>query len=213
MTMLGLPKKTEMNKQLPKKVIYEKFKMNTAAKEKFDGDIKKLSIINEISPLTVNVEKGKEISNFFVLRVSLKNKDFDEINILLISKLIEQHMIFVLEYEDQASLAVYQKRLHQSHWQPIQTLEIKLSGLNLDTIWENLLIEIGGIEIENGNTLDEQLVIDEVRQKLEKQIAALEKQARVEKQPKRKFELVQQIRSLEKKMEDTNCGYIKTPQA
>jgi len=210
--MLGLPKKTEMNKQLPKKAIYEKFKMNTAAKEKFDGDIKKLTIINEISPLTVNVEKGKEISNFFVVLVSLKNKDFDEKNILMISKLINQHMVFVLEYENQACLAVYHKWLHQSHWQSSQTLEIKLDGLNLDVIWVNLLIEIGGIEIEPGNTLDEQLAIDEGSQKMEKQIAALENKARVEKQPKRKFELVQQIRSLEKKLEDTNCGYIKTPQ-
>lgn len=32
--MLGLPQNTEMNKQLPKKVIYTKFQMNTAAKEK-----------------------------------------------------------------------------------------------------------------------------------------------------------------------------------
>jgi len=210
--MLGLPKKTEMNKQLPKKVIYEKFKMNTAAKEKFDGDIKKLTIINEISPLTVNVEKGKEISNLFVLRVSMKSKDFDEKNILLISKLINQNLIFVLEYENHACLAAYHQKFHQSHWQPIQTLEIKLNGLNLDTIWVNLLIEIGGIEIEPGNTLDEQLVIDEVRQKLEKQITTLEKQARIEKQPKNKFELVQKIKILQKELEDLNRGYIKAPQ-
>ena len=32
--MLGLPKATEMSKQLPKKAIYAKFQMNTAAKEK-----------------------------------------------------------------------------------------------------------------------------------------------------------------------------------
>ena len=35
--MLGLPKATEMSKQLPKKAIYAKFQMNTAAKEKIDG--------------------------------------------------------------------------------------------------------------------------------------------------------------------------------
>lgn len=34
--MLGLPKSTEMNKQLPKKAIYAKFQMNTAAKDKVD---------------------------------------------------------------------------------------------------------------------------------------------------------------------------------
>ena len=136
-----------------------------------------------------------------MLRVSLKTKDFDEKNIQLISKLIEQQMVFVLEVEGQACLAAYYTRLLKSPWQPLETLEIKLSGLNLDTIWENLLIEIGGIEIQNGNSLAEQLAIDEKRQKLEKQIDALEKQARAESQPKKKFELVQQKRQLTNELE------------
>ena len=40
--MLGLPKSTEMNKQLPKKAIYAKFQMNTAAKDKVDADISRM---------------------------------------------------------------------------------------------------------------------------------------------------------------------------
>ena len=35
--LLGLPKSTEMSKQLPKKAIYAKFQMNTSAKEKVDA--------------------------------------------------------------------------------------------------------------------------------------------------------------------------------
>ena len=50
---------------------------------------------------------------------------------------------------------------------------------------------------ENGNTLDEQIAADERRQKIEKEIAKLEKQARAEKQPKKKFELVQRIKKLQ----------------
>lgn len=48
--MLGLPKATEMSKQLPKKAIYAKFQMNTAAKEKIDADISRITIVNEIAP-------------------------------------------------------------------------------------------------------------------------------------------------------------------
>lgn len=58
--------------------------------------------------------------------------------------------------------------------------------------------------IQNGNSLAEQLAIDEKRQKLEKQIAALEKQARAESQPKKKFELVEKIRSLEASRSEVN---------
>ena len=48
--MLGLPKATEMSKQLPKKAIYTKFQMNTAAKAKIDADISRITIVNEIAP-------------------------------------------------------------------------------------------------------------------------------------------------------------------
>jgi hypothetical protein len=66
----------------------------------------------------------------------------------------------------------------------------------LDTVWENLITQVGGIEIEQGHSLDEQIAADEQKAKLEKEIARLERQARNEKQPKKKFELVQEIKRL-----------------
>ena len=66
------------------------------------------------------------------------------------------------------------------------------------------MVDIGGVSIADGNTLDEQIAADERRQKIEKEIAKLEKQARAEKQPKKKFELVQQIKKL-----NTEMGKLK----
>lgn len=62
--MLGLPKSTEMSKQLPKKAIYAKFQMNTAAKEKIDTDISRITIVNEITPNKVNIPAGDEVKSF-----------------------------------------------------------------------------------------------------------------------------------------------------
>ena len=76
--------------------------------------------------------------------------------------------------------------------------------MNLDKVWENIVVDIGGVSIADGNTLDEQIAADERRQKIEKEITKLEKQARAEKQPKKKFELVQQIRKL-----NTEMGKLK----
>lgn len=76
--MLGLPKSTEMSKQLPKKAVYAKFQMNTAAKEKIDADISRITIVNEITPTKINIPAGEEVGSFFVLLVALKKKDFDE---------------------------------------------------------------------------------------------------------------------------------------
>ena len=59
-----------------------------------------------------------------------------------------------------------------------------------------MIVQIGGIQMQDGNTLEQQLVQDEQRARLEKEIARLEKLARAEKQPKKKFELVQRINAL-----------------
>ena len=99
--MLGLPKTTEMSKQLPKKAIYTKFQMNTAAKEKIDADISRITIVNEIAPNKVNIPSGEDVKSFFVLLVSLKKKEYDEKTIATLSKLIPQNILFVLEYEDE----------------------------------------------------------------------------------------------------------------
>ena len=74
--MLGLPKATELNKQLPKNAIYAKFQMNTAAKERIDRDISRIYIVNEISASKVNLKDGTEVKSFFVISVLLKRKDF-----------------------------------------------------------------------------------------------------------------------------------------
>ena len=202
--MLGLPIKTELNKQLAKKIIYTKFQMNTATKEKFDADISKIAIVNEVSCATTIIEKGEDISSFFVLLVVLKKKDFDEKNIAMLSKLIPQNILFVLQYEDKCRLAVYQTKLIENQWQNIDDCKIALQGDNFDKVWENVIVQIGNINIENGNTLTQQIEIDEQRKKLEKEIAKLEKLARTEKQPKKKFELVQRIKNLQLEMEKTN---------
>lgn len=198
--MLGLPKTTEMSKQLPKKAIYTKFQMNTAAKEKIDADISRITIVNEITPNKVNIPSGEDVKSFFVLLVSLKRKEYDEKTIATLSKLIPQNILFVLEYENESRLAIYYTKVMQTVWMPTEEQKVKLKGLNLDTVWENIVIAVGGMNIEKGNSLDEQIEINEKKQKLEKEIAKLENQARTEKQPKKKFELVQAEKKLKEKL-------------
>ena len=199
--MLGLPKSTEMNKQLPKKAIYAKFQMNTAAKDKVDADISRIVIVNEISPSRINIPAGEEVSSFFVLLVALKKKNFDEKTIAALSKLIPQNILFVLEFEGQCKLAIYRTKLMQTDWKPTESCTLELRGLTLDKVWENAIrsLELGVWNEEL--SLDENLALHERQEKLEKEIAKLEKQARAEKQPKKKFELVQQIRQLEKEVQ------------
>ena len=198
--MFGLPEKTELNKQLPKKAIYTKFGMNNAQKEKFDADISRIMIVNEISPTTINIAAGNKISSFYVLLLSLKRTEYDTKTIELITKLIPQKMLLILEYEGNACPAVWRTKLISSDWQPIDRIIININGLDLDAVWDNVIMQIGGITVAEGNTLDEQIAVNAEREKLLKEIERLDKKARVETQPKKKFEMVQKIKKLKEKL-------------
>lgn len=150
----------------------------------------------------MNIPAGDEVKNFFVLHVFLKRKEFDEKTVATLSKLIPQNILFILEYGGKSKLAIYHTKIMQTDWKPTEEQRIELHGLNLDKVWENLIVAVGGVEIEQGNTLDEQIKIDEKGQKLENEIAKLEKQARAEKQPKKKFDMVQRLREYQKKLEE-----------
>ena len=208
--MLGLPKTTEMSKQLPKNAIYAKFQMNTAAKEKIDADISRITIVNEIAPNKVNIPAGDEVKSLFVLLVSLKRKEFEEKTIATLSKLIPQNILFVLECGNESKLAIYHSKLMQTEWKPTEEQRIELQGLNLDKVWENIIksLELGVWNEEL--SLDENLALHQKQDKLKKEIDKLEKQARAEKQPKKKFELAGKVKKLKEELKqmsvDNNGG-------
>ena len=199
--MLGLPKATELNKKLPKTAVYAKFQMNTAEKAKIDADISRITIVNEVSASKVNIAPGEKVQAFFVLQVVLKRREFNERTLIVLSKLIPQNMVLLLEYDGLAKLAVYHTKLLQTPWKDPDSLSLAVEGLTMDAVWENVIVQIGGIQVQEGNTLDQQIAQDEQKAKLEKEIARLQKQLWAEKQPKKKFELNFKIKELQKQLE------------
>lgn len=198
--MLGLPKSTEVNKQLPKTAIYTKFQMNSSEKTKIDDDISKITIVNEVTSGKINIYVGQSVKSFFVLHIILKRKNFDDNTIIKISKLIPQNILFVLQFENMAKLAVYQHiKLIQTDWQ--DDINITLNGLNLDVVWENIIKDIEGGSWSENLSLEENIELHQKQEKLKKEIAKLEKQARAEKQPRKKFDLVQKLNKLKHEME------------
>ena len=199
--MYGLPQTTDARKQLPKKAIYAKFELKPAQSEGFDADVCRIDIVAVISPTTVPAfASGENIKEFYVLDVQLKKKDYDEKNIAMLSKLIPQNILFALQYEDETQLAIYHTKLIKSDWKSTTDTDIRLSGLNLDTVWENIIKDIGEIHVQEGKTLTEQIQEDERVVKLKKQIEELERKCRTEKQPRKRFELYERIKKLKREL-------------
>ena len=197
--MLGLPVATEISKALPKKAIFAKFELKPVQRDHFDEDVAKLAIVNIISPTTIPaLPKGEQIECIYVIEVQLKKSDYDPKNIQMLSKLIPQNMVFALHYEDHIQLAINHTKYIYSSWMEADDAKLTLQGLNLDRVWENIVINIGNIEVEEGSTLEKQIQVDDTKAKLLKQIAMLEAKARTEKQPRKKLELYETLKGLKK---------------
>ena len=199
--MYGLPQTTEVRKQLPKKAIYAKFDLKPSQRESFDADIARIDIVAVVSSATVPaLSEGAEIKEFYVLAVQMKRKDYDSKNIILLTKLIPQKMMLALHFEGYTQFVIYHTKLISSTWQLTESTNITLSGLTIDVVWENIVKSIGCIEVEEGNTLTEQIAANDQRAKLLAQIATLERKMASEKQPRRKREYFEQIRNLKIKL-------------
>lgn len=195
--MFGLPIATERKQQLPKKAIYAKFDLKPAQRESFDADISRIDIVAIVSPETVPaVSIGESVKAFYVLAVQLKHKEYDVKNILLLTKLIDQNMVFALQYEGQIQFVIFHTKLFLSAWLPEEQATLSLSGLSLDTMWENIVKDIGRINVTDNNTLSEQIAIDDRQTKLLAQIETLERKMAKEKQSRRKREYFEQIKKL-----------------
>ena len=197
--MYGLPISTERKKQLPKKAIFAKFDLKPSQRESFDADIARIDIVAVVSPSTVPaVATGENIKEFYVLAVQLKHKDYDAKNIAMLSRLIPQKMIMALHFQEDVQFAINHTKLITSKWQFLtpNSSFLTLQGLTLDSVWDNIVISIGDIQVEDGKSVAEQIMADDQRAKLLTQIATLERKMAIEKQPRRKREYFEQIKKL-----------------
>ena len=201
--MLNLPRSTEIRKQIPKKLIYQKYpsELSGDKREKFDADISKIVITNEISEHSVNIKATEKVNSIFVVQIELKNIAYNDRNIILISKLFGQRLLLVLHYEDEYQLAIYETKLLKSEWSK-EDVNLKLSGLDMTAVWDNMVSQVSGIVAGEGKTLNEQIIIEGEKDKLIKQIENLEMKARKEPQSKKKFELFQQIKEYQNKLKE-----------
>ena len=197
--MFDLPKTSEIRKPLHKKLIYEKYaaELTGNKKDRFDTDISRMIITNEISEVSVNIKATEEVSSIFVLQVELKTKEYDDKNIVMISKLL-----IILHYENKYQLAIYETRLLKSDWKNEEEILLKLTGLDLGSVWDNFVTQVSGINVQDGNTLVEQINVEAEKEKLRKKIADLEIKARKEVQSKKKFEMLQRVNLYKERLKD-----------
>ena len=209
--MLGLPKSTEFNKRIPKQKFYENIAVTPAMKKAFVEQIRIIYWRNKIAATTLNLAAGEQVTEIEVFEVRLSAPDLDESVLHQIDREIPYHILFLLEYESRYRAAIGYKeaaagktafkvaRYYYTEWLEESELPVHLDGLSLDAVYENFVRQIAGTALNSDKsaTLKESVEKQKQREQLEKQIAALEAKIRKEKQPRKKFELVSELKQLQ----------------
>ena len=209
--MLNLPNSTEFNKRIPKQKFYDNLSVTSALKKAFTDQIKVIYWRNKIAPTTVNLATSDSVTEIEVFEIQLNTPELDESILRQIDREIPYHILFLLEYGGRYRAVIGYKeastsgkttfkvdRYYATDWMDESSLPVHLEGLTLDAVYENFVRQIAGevLTNKNGTTLKESVEQEKQREQIKKQIAALETKIRKEKQPKKKFELVQELNEL-----------------
>ena len=213
--MLGLPKSTEFNKRIPKQKFYENLSVTPAIRKAFTEQIKTIYWRNKLAATTLNIASGEQVAEIEVFEVKLASPKLDETVLRLIDREIPYHILFLLVYDGKWQAVMGYKeaaapgktafkvdRYYYTEWMSETNLPLRLEGLTLDVIYENLIRQIAGTTLSNeeNTTLKESIEQQKRLEQLEKQIAILETKIKKEKQPKKKFDLVNELKQLQDDM-------------
>lgn len=213
--MLNFPKSTEFNKRIPKQKFYENIAVTPAMKRAFVEQIKIIYWRNKIATTILNLAAGGQVTEIEVVEVRLSAPELDESVLRQIDREIPYHILFLLEYEGKYRAVIGYKeaaagktafkvdRYYSTDWLDEDDLPVHLDGLSLDALYENFVRQIAGevLADENGTTLKESVEQQKQREQIEKQIAELEAKIRKEKQPRKKFEMVQKLNGMKGEQE------------
>ena len=127
------------------------------------------------------------------------------------------HILYILEYNGKYQVWIGYKeftniekkiskvdRYYHTNWLEETELIVKLEGLNLDDVYENLVRQIAGDKLQSDNstkTLKQSVERDKEIETLQKQISILQNKIRKEKQLNKQIEMNTELKKLRSVLE------------
>ena len=203
--MLGLPQSTEVNRRVAKEKLYANATLAPQLRDMIKDQIEAIIWRNKLADSTAGISAGEEVKEIQVFEVQLRQRRLDKRVLPAIAKAIPYKILFVLIFNDEAQVWIEASgTFYNTEWLPLDGFTLKFEGLNLDAVYENLARQIAGGRLGTVGDIDEAVNRDKQRQKLERDIAALEKKILREKQFNRQVELNSELKRLKKELEGIN---------
>lgn len=215
--MLGLPKATEFNRRIPKSKFYENINITTSLKRLFVEHVKNIYWRNKIASTTTNLSAEKYVIEIEVFEININSSQVDIDLFKFIDSVIPYHILYILEYNGKYQAWIGYKettdiekkiskvdRYYHTNWLEATELIVKLEGLNLDDVYENLVRQIAGDKLQSDNSsesLKQSVEHDKEREILQKQISILQNKIRKEKQLNKQIEINTELKKLRSALE------------
>ena len=200
--MLGLPRSTEVNRRVAKEKLYQNATLTPQTRDMIKEQIESVIWKNKLADSTVGINAGKDIKEIQVFEVQLRQRELDKRVLPAIAKAIPYKILFILVFGDEAQVWIeVSGTFYNTDWQPLGGFALKFEGLNLDAVYENLVRQISGGRLGTEGDIEEAVDRDKQRQRLEHDIAALEKKLLREKQFNKQVELNGELKRLRAELE------------
>ena len=200
--MLGLPRSTEVNRRVAKEKLYANAELTPQVRDLIKDQIESVVWRNKLADNTISVSSGDTVKEIQVFEVALRQRGLDKRVLPAIAKAIPYKILFVLTFGDEVQASMEAAgTFYNTQWRANDDFMLKFEGLNLDAVYENLARQIAGGRLAADSDLAEAVDSDKRRQKLEREIAVLEKKVLCEKQFNRQVELNSELKRLRTELE------------
>lgn len=212
--LLKFPQKTVVDRLIPKAQFVKVSSNPTALRTLLAEEFEQIRLLYILRPDTINVDEGNEVKEIDVFFFRCKEDHYSINPFCGIDDLIPRHTIYIIQYGDTTDLLIQHKRRSEIAGKVKWTREVShvlrnvdlssspihIEGLNLDSVYFNFLSQMSGYYIQNSETVSEIKEYEEQLAKLNREVQALQKRVRNEKQFNRQIELNTNLREIKKKI-------------
>ncbi|MFA5433833.1 MAG: DUF4391 domain-containing protein [Candidatus Paceibacterota bacterium] len=201
--MLGLPHSTEVNRRVAKEKLYQNAALAYQTREMIKDQIESVFWRNKLADSTMAISAGETVAEIQIFEIQLRQRELDKRVLPAIAKAIPYKILFILVFGDEAQVWIEASgTFYNTDWQPLGGFMLRFDGLNLDAVYENLARQISGGRLGTDGDIEEAVDRDKQRQRLERDIVALEKKLLREKQFNKQVELNGELKRLKKELEE-----------
>lgn len=209
--MFDLSSKTKVNRKFR---LAELYKMMGADKDiKADAkNIVSVILTNVLSGDTMNLSSDGKVKEVYIFDIELNSKTLPTLFISSLDKAINLHTVFILKCNDEQMLyGCYKERTDKgvklgkyygTDWSKDKTpISLPLNVNTIDDIYTAIIDELIPITANQGEETSAFVARFDRINKLKAEIARLQKQVDNERQPKKRFELNDELKKLKKELE------------